>query len=107
MTKIMMNSLVILLFISTVIAQTPPNLVSTVAGYQFENIPATSSHLTGPDGILLDVQGNIIFADNSKHRLRIVNITTGIITTFAGTGTQGSVVMEVLQQKLVSVHHKV
>ena len=31
--------------------------------------------------------GNVYIADNSNHRIRKVTVSTGIITTIAGTGT--------------------
>ena len=31
--------------------------------------------------------GNVYIADNSNHRIRKVTVSTGIISTIAGTGT--------------------
>ena len=33
--------------------------------------------------------GNVYIADNYNHRIRKVTVSTGIITTIAGTGTAG------------------
>ena len=33
--------------------------------------------------------GNVYIADTFNHRIRKVTVSTGIITTFAGTGTAG------------------
>ena len=33
--------------------------------------------------------GNIYIADNANHRIRKVTVSTGIITTIAGTGSSG------------------
>jgi hypothetical protein len=49
---------------------------------------ATSAQLNAPGGVAVDGFGNIFIADTSDNRIRKV-ATTGIITTFAGTGTAG------------------
>ncbi len=36
---------------------------------------------------LISVPGNVYIADYNNHRIRKVTISTGIITTIAGTGT--------------------
>ncbi len=48
--------------------------------------PATSARLYNPTGVVLDSAGNIYIADWVSNRVRKVTISTGIITTFAGTG---------------------
>jgi len=40
-------------------------------------------------GMTLDVSGNLIIADGDNHRVRKVDVNTGIITTIAGTGAAG------------------
>ena len=88
-------------------------IIITIAGagtasYSGDNGPATSATLCSPDGITLDSSGiflltylqsyfnnfysilslgNLYIADTSNHRVRKVTVSTGIITTFAGTGT--------------------
>jgi trimeric autotransporter adhesin len=47
---------------------------------------ATAAYLTSPYGIALDSAGNIYIADTKDQKIRMVNATTGIITTFAGNG---------------------
>ena len=37
----------------------------------------------------LSVIGNVYIADSSNYRIRKVTVSTGIITTIAGTGTAG------------------
>jgi secreted PhoX family phosphatase len=49
---------------------------------------ANIATLHSPDGITLDDLGNLYIADYSNNKIRKVNSTTGIITTFAGTGEQ-------------------
>ncbi len=48
--------------------------------------PATSAHLNLPYGVALDSAGNIYIADTKDQKIRMVNATTGIISTFAGNG---------------------
>ena len=67
-------------------------IISTIAGtgtssYSGDNGPATSATLNYPCGVGLDTAGNVYIADTFNHRIRKVTISTGIITTFAGTGT--------------------
>jgi len=49
--------------------------------------PATAAELWNPKGIAFDAAGNLYIADTDNNRIRMVN-TSGIITTFAGSGTQ-------------------
>jgi hypothetical protein len=67
--------------------------IQTVAGnggtgYQGDNVPATQTSLSLPYGITLDSGGNLYIADFSNRRVRKVD-TSGLITTFAGTGVSG------------------
>ncbi|MGA8102850.1 MAG: choice-of-anchor D domain-containing protein, partial [Candidatus Acidiferrales bacterium] len=58
------------------------------SGYSGDNGPATSAELWSPDGAALDSTGNLYIVDYGNNRIRKVN-TSGIITTVAGTGTEG------------------
>lgn len=49
--------------------------------------PALSATMNLPNGIALDSQGNIYFADTGDRRIRIINNATGVVTTYAGNGT--------------------
>ena len=67
-------------------------IISTIAGtgtssYSGDNGAATSAALN-PRGVGLDTAGNVYIADTYNNRIRKVTISTGIITTFAGTGTR-------------------
>jgi len=69
-------------------------VISTVAGtgtpgYTGDNIAATGAQLSKPFGLDVDSVGNIFIADSENHRIRRVDATSGTITTFAGTGTNG------------------
>ena len=66
--------------------------ISTVAGngtcgYNSDGIAATSAELNGPNSVAIDSSGNIYIADYSNNRIRKVTISTGYISTVAGTGT--------------------
>lgn len=51
--------------------------------------PATAATLELPDGVALDVAGNLFIADSGHHRIRRVDSASGVITTVVGTGDQG------------------
>jgi sugar lactone lactonase YvrE len=72
------------------------SIITTIAGngiygYTGDGGAATSSELYNPQGLALDASGNIFIADTYNNRLRKVTVSTGIITTVAGNGTQGSI----------------
>ena len=69
-------------------------LISTVAGtgtagYNGDAIAATSARLNSPRSVVVDVAGNVIIADTFSFRIRKVDASTGLISTIAGTGTDG------------------
>ncbi|MGE3819451.1 MAG: hypothetical protein AB7I30_08450 [Isosphaeraceae bacterium] len=67
-------------------------IVTTVAGdgstkYSGDGGPGRSAGLVEPNGVALDPQGRRLFiADVADHRIRVVDLDSGVITTFAGTG---------------------
>ena len=70
-----------------------PNIITTVAGmgipgYSGDGGVATNAELRGPSGVAVDTSGNLFIADNGDNRVRKVD-TNGIITSFAGNGTNG------------------
>ena len=70
-------------------------VISTVAGtgstaFNGDGIHATSANLWCPQGIAIDASDRLFIADSSHHRIRRVNLATGIITTYAGIGVAGS-----------------
>ena len=67
-------------------------IITTVAGngssgYNGDLIAATSASLYGPYNIALDTFGSLYIADALNHRIRKVATVTGLISTFAGTGS--------------------
>lgn len=55
------------------------------AGYNGDDIAATSARLSSPYSVDVDADGNVYVADFDNERVRVVD-TGGVIRTFAGTG---------------------
>lgn len=73
---------------------TPTGIISTVAGTGYSGFsgdggPATNAKFDNIHGVCIDNSGNIYIADLGNHRVRKVDITSGIITTIVGTGVAG------------------
>ncbi len=71
---------------------TSTGIITTIAGngspnYSGDNDQATSVTLNIPYGVGVDSAGNVYIGDTINNRIRKVTISTGIITTFAGTGS--------------------
>jgi len=71
-------------------AWSQPYLISTLAGTPrlLDGSPANTVPLRTPIAVAVDGKGNLYIADESDNRIRKVD-TTGIITTYAGTGVPG------------------
>lgn len=70
------------------------NIIETVAGTgtagsSGDGGPATSAQIDNPRDLEFGPDGRLYIADTENHRIRVVDIGTGIIETVAGTGTQG------------------
>ena len=68
-------------------------IISTIAGngasgYSGDGIAATAAELSAVTSIAVDGSGNVYITDLGNYRIRKVN-TSGIISTFAGTGSSG------------------
>ncbi len=57
-----------------------------VAGFSGDGGPAVKAQLRQPHSIQFDRAGLLYIADIGNHRVRRVNLKTGLIETFAGTG---------------------
>jgi sugar lactone lactonase YvrE len=57
-------------------------------GYTGDGGPAAVAELNYPMGVAFDASGNLYIADTENNRIRKVD-RAGVITTVAGTGTQG------------------
>jgi len=60
------------------------------AGYSGDGGPATSAQLKQPHSIQFGPDGNLYICDIGNHVIRKVDMKTGLISTFAGTGTAGA-----------------
>ena len=71
------------------------NIISTVAGNGAEGFggdggSATQAQLSRPHSIALDLEGSLYIADIGNHRIRRVDLKTGRIETFGGTGERAA-----------------
>jgi len=73
-----------------------PSIITTIAGtgatgIVVDGIAATSADVQKPYGINLDSSGNVYFGgdETGYHVIRKITVSTGIITTVAGTGSSG------------------
>ncbi len=70
-------------------------IISTIAGssslhgYSGDGLLAIHAALNGPNGLALDAAGNLYIADTANNVVRLVNATSGIISTVAGNGAAG------------------
>ena len=65
--------------------------ISTIAGtgergFSGDGGPALEATFNRPHSIALDGKGSLYIADIGNHRIRRVDLATGVVTTFAGTG---------------------
>ncbi len=69
-------------------------IITTVAGtgeggYALDGWPAKSAKLDEPGGIFLTRSMELYVADTKNHRIRRIDLNTGIITSVAGNGEEG------------------
>ena len=70
------------------------SIITTFAGtgtgaFSGDGDQATSASIYHPAGIAFDSSGNVFFSDDNNQRIRKITASTGIITTYAGTGAAG------------------
>lgn len=56
------------------------------AGFSGDGGPGPKAQLSQPHSIALDGKGSLYICDIANHRIRRVDLATGLISTFAGTG---------------------
>ena len=70
-------------------------IITTVAGtgaigYNGDGIAATAANVSYPWGIAVNAAGDLFIAEHVHNRIRMVSGSTGLISTYAGTGASGS-----------------
>jgi len=75
--------------ITTVAGQEPVPTPTYVPAPTGDGGPATQATLYGPAGLALDSAGLLYISDALNHRVRVVNLRTGLITTVVGNGKEG------------------
>lgn len=76
-------------------APSPPGRIETLAGtgvpgFAGDGGPAVAAQLNQPFHCDLDAKGHLYVADMANHRVRKIDLASGVITTVAGTGQPGS-----------------
>ena len=59
---------------------------TNVAGFSGDGGPAARAQLRQPHSIVIDRQGQLLICDIGNQRIRKVDLSTGMIDTYAGTG---------------------
>ena len=62
---------------------------SGVQGFSGDGGPATVAELDSPEGLAVNAAGDLYIADSHNHRVRKVDVASGVIATIAGTGAAG------------------
>ena len=57
-----------------------------IAGFSGDGGPAIKAQLRQPHSIAFDADGRLLICDIGNHRIRRVDLATGVIETWAGTG---------------------
>ncbi|MDF0674532.1 MAG: hypothetical protein P0120_09405 [Nitrospira sp.] len=69
-------------------------IISTVAGvcrygYDGDDKPAVRAMLHAPEAVIFDQDENLLISDTMNHRVRKVDVKSGLIATVAGNGDSG------------------
>src|SRR5262249_23646988 len=62
---------------------------SALSGSQGDNGVAAGARLNRPTALAVDAADNLYIADSGNHRIRVINLSTNVITTYAGNGSAG------------------
>ncbi|HYG75473.1 MAG TPA: NHL repeat-containing protein [Planctomycetota bacterium] len=58
-------------------------------GFAGDGGPAVNAQFHGADALAIDITGNLLIVDIDNNRIRRIDLSSGIITTVAGTGVAG------------------
>jgi gliding motility-associated-like protein len=91
-----LSPLPVIFLLSLLLLGTPPTQAQVIvtvagtgaAGFSGDGGPATSATMNIPTSIAFDKSGNMLIADQQNAVIRMLDMTTGIISTIAGTGSQ-------------------
>ena len=75
--------------IITTVAGSGTSNDENAGGFSGDNGQANAALLNNPEDVAVDSNGNLYIADTENHRIRKVTAATGIISTVAGTGSNG------------------
>ena len=72
----------------------PAGIITTIAGDGVvgslgDGGPATACEVNSAEGLCLDLAGNVYICESGGNKIRLVTVSTGIISTFAATGVLG------------------
>src|SRR3954447_9516507 len=80
----------IFLIASTLPAQSVVTIAgSGVAGFSGDGGPATRAQINNPYGLAIGPDGALYFCEIGNHRVRRLDMKSGIISTVAGSGQKG------------------
>ena len=87
-----MSRIVALLLIFFIIQVRSIDVITTIAGtgtssFSGDGNAATSATLNRPLQLDVDSSGNVYIVDHNNNRIRKITVSTGIISTIAGTGS--------------------
>lgn len=76
------------------VAMSSTKAIATVAGSYVsgssDGTSAVTAKLNSPQGIVVDVNGSLYIADTGNQKIRLVDASSGLISTVAGTGEAGT-----------------
>ena len=72
-------------------AQTVVTIAGTgIAGFSGDGAAGTQAQVNNPYGLTIGPDGALYFCEIGNHRVRRLDLTTGVISTVAGSGQKGT-----------------
>ncbi|MGZ3932760.1 MAG: DUF7619 domain-containing protein, partial [Bacteroidia bacterium] len=62
-------------------------LAGGISGFSGDGGPASAAKLKVASSVCIDNNGNLVISDAANYRIRVINLSTGIINTLMGDGT--------------------